>query len=392
MSYKTRCRPFAGAQCGYEELQMRKQKEYRVLIVGASGFLGSQLALGLEAHKHPNLRFLVTGLDVERSERTLLLESKGIEVVYGSATDPELAMAVIRSKKPNIVVDFTQQEHSWNLEDNERTMKSLLDAACSVPSMQCFFFASPNRFYIPSSRSAEKLVESLAPKLPFPVVEWRFSTVYGSYGRPDFPYYKFVDQILHKTDVPLWEQRKGRQNYIYIDDAVTVMINSILSSHSMGQVNLYDIGTPWPPIPFKGVIKVVETLTNLKAWIVEIEDENPGPYEIAYEPPTNLLLLKSYISFEKGIKVMQRHANGDQFVHFRELGACIHANTNWGMADTSPPTDDSIDVEPSPKPLRRLTQNREAANKCWLTRKSSSLISRDTFSEQPIQQCSGVVI
>ncbi|XP_024529407.1 uncharacterized protein LOC9659162 [Selaginella moellendorffii] len=278
---------------------MRKKKEYRVLIVGASGFLGSQLALGLEAHKHPNLRFLLTGLDVERSERTPLLESKGIEVVYGSATDPELAMAVIRSKKPNIVVDFTQQEHSWNLEDNERTMKSLLDAACSVPSMQGFFFASPNRFYIPSSRSAEKLVESLAPKLPFPVVEWRFSTVYGSYGRPDFPYYKFVDQILHKTDVPLWEQRKGRQNYIYIDDAVAVMINSILSSHSMGQVNLYDIGTPWPPIPFKGVIKVVETLTNLKAWIVEIEDENPGPYEIAYEPPTNLLLLKSYISFEK---------------------------------------------------------------------------------------------
>ncbi|EFJ25057.1 hypothetical protein SELMODRAFT_414341 [Selaginella moellendorffii] len=284
---------------GWLIFQMRKKKEYRVLIVGASGFLGSQLALGLEAHKHPNLRFLVTGLDVERSERSPLLESKGIEVVYGSATDPELAMAVIRSKKPNIVVDFTQQEHSWNLEDNERTMKSLLDAACSVPSMQGFFFASPNRFYIPSSRSAEKLVESLAPKLPFPVVEWRFSTVYGSYGRPDFPYYKFVDQILHKTDVPLWEQRKGRQNYIYIDDAVAVMINSILSSHSMGQVNLYDIGTPWPPIPFKGVIKVVETLTNLKAWIVEIEDENPGPYEIAYEPPTNLLLLKSYISFEK---------------------------------------------------------------------------------------------
>ncbi|XP_024517292.1 uncharacterized protein LOC112341438 [Selaginella moellendorffii] len=280
---------------------LKKKKELRVLIVGASGFLGSQLALGLAAHNHRNLRFVVTGLDLVRSERTLLLENKGIEVIIGSATYPKLAMAVTKSKKPNIVVDFTQQEHSWNLEDNERTIKSLIDAACSIPSTQGFFFASPNRFYIPSSRSGEKLVESLAPELPFPIVEWRFSTVYGRYGRPDFPYYKFVDQIVHGALVPLWKQRKGRQNYIYINDAVTVMINSILSTHSIGKVNLFDIGTPWRPIPFRRVIQVIARLTNKEAKVEEAMNFNPPPWEVPYEPPTKLLLLKSYTPFETGM-------------------------------------------------------------------------------------------
>ncbi|EFJ25056.1 hypothetical protein SELMODRAFT_414340 [Selaginella moellendorffii] len=126
-----------------------------------------------------------------------------------------------------------------------------------------------------------------------------------------------------------------------------------------------------------------------------------------------------FCGVKPGIKVTQRHANGDQFVHFRvnipvmsdrqrqryilsswisffspafpnfhvhyktdiyyahqkvasdrNLELDSNANTKWGMADTSPLTDNSIDVEPSPKPLRRLTQNREAARKCWLTRKA----------------------
>ncbi|XP_024517180.1 UDP-glucuronate 4-epimerase 1-like [Selaginella moellendorffii] len=277
---------------------LKKKKELRVLIVGASGFLGSQLALGLAAHNHRNLRFVVTGLDLVRSKRTLLLENKGIEVIIGSATDPKLAMSVMRSKKPNIVVDFTQREHSWSLEDNERTIKSLIDAACSVPSTQGFFFASPNRFYIPSSRSGEKLVESLAPELPFPIVEWRFSTVYGRYGRPDFPYYTFVDQIVHGALVPL---SRGRQNYIYIDDAVTLMINSILSTHSIGMVNLFDIGTPWRPISFRRVIKAIARLTNKEANVEEVANFNRPPWEVPYEPPTKLLLLESYTPFETGM-------------------------------------------------------------------------------------------
>ncbi|EFJ24854.1 hypothetical protein SELMODRAFT_442310 [Selaginella moellendorffii] len=176
-----------------------------------------------------------------------------------------LATSGVKLARPHAIVDFTQQEHPWCLPLNQLTLGTILDAATADRSVRSVFFASPNRFYIPSSRSGEVLAAAKSVLLPFSVVEWRFSTVYGEFGRTDYPYYKFVEDITSGQDVQLWQQRKGRQNYIYIDDAVAVMIKMILDfTHVVGAVTVVDIGTPTPALSFKDVIRVVTKISGKK--------------------------------------------------------------------------------------------------------------------------------
>ncbi|EFJ30279.1 hypothetical protein SELMODRAFT_90555 [Selaginella moellendorffii] len=225
-----------------------------------------------------------------------------MHILYGNVTKWALATSGVKLARPHAIVDFTQQEHPWCLPLNQLTLGTILDAATADRSVRSAFFASPNRFYIPSSRSGELLAAAKSVLLPFSVVEWRFSTVYGEFGRTDYPYYKFVEDITSGQDVQLWQQRKGRQNYIYIDDAVAVMIKMILDfTHVVGAVTVVDIGTPTPALSFKDVVRVVTKISGKKAKLVEVEDANPPPWEVEYVPPSHLYALGKFTSFQSGM-------------------------------------------------------------------------------------------
>ncbi|XP_024517179.1 uncharacterized protein LOC9629789 [Selaginella moellendorffii] len=284
-------------------VQLRKEKEkpIRVVVVGASGFLGYHLALGLQGNEKPKVR--VVGIDARHTERSRLLDKAGVHMIYGNVTAKDLVANVVKLARPHAIVDFSQQEHAYCLPINQRTLGGTIDAATTSDSVRGVFFASPNRFYMPSSRSGEELAALKAGLLHLPVIEWRFSTVYGEFGRPDFPYFKFAEQIVGGQKVPLWRQRIGNQNYIHVDDAVKVMKQMVLGiAHVPGVVTVVDIGTPEPPLSFRQVIEVVSRLTGKEALVEEADNLNPPPWEVSYVAPTQLYLLDHYISFDTGMR------------------------------------------------------------------------------------------
>ncbi|EFJ24855.1 hypothetical protein SELMODRAFT_414342 [Selaginella moellendorffii] len=193
-------------------LQEREEEEkpFRVLVIGASGFLGYKLSLGLLANTRPKIE--VVGIDAERNERAQLLESAGMHILYGNVTKWALATSGVKLARPHAIVDFTQQEHPWCLPLNQLTLGTILDAA-----------------------TADSLRRVWTNRLP--VLQIR-----GGY-----------------------HQWPGRQNYIYIDDAVAVMIKMILDfTHVVGAVTVVDIGTPTPALSFKDVIRVVAKISGKK--------------------------------------------------------------------------------------------------------------------------------
>ncbi|XP_024517317.1 uncharacterized protein LOC9630752 [Selaginella moellendorffii] len=135
-------------------VQLRKEKEkpIRVVVVGASGFLGYHLALGLQGNEKPKVR--VVGIDARHTERSRLLDKAGVHMIYGNVTAKDLVANVVKLARPQ---DFSQQEHAYCLPINQRTLGGTIDAATTSDSVRGVFFASPNRFYMPSSRSGEEL-------------------------------------------------------------------------------------------------------------------------------------------------------------------------------------------------------------------------------------------
>ncbi|EFJ11232.1 hypothetical protein SELMODRAFT_447078 [Selaginella moellendorffii] len=273
-------------------VQLRKEKEkpIRVVVVGASGFLGYHLALGLQGNEKPKVR--VVGIDARHTERSRLLDKAGVHMIYGNVTAKDLVANVVKLARPQ---DFSQQEHAYCLPINQRTLGGTIDAATTSDSVRGVFFASPNRFYMPSSRSGEELA---ALKAGYLHLEDNYIYIF-LLSNGDL----FAEQIVGGQKVPLWRQRIGNQNYIHVDDAVKVMKQMVLGIAQVpGVVTVVDIGTPEPPLSFRQVIEVVSRLTGKEALVEEADNLNPPPWEVSYVAPTQLYLLDHYISFDTGMR------------------------------------------------------------------------------------------
>jgi len=69
----------------------------------------------------------------------------------------------------------------------------------------------------------------------------RFFTVYGPWGRPDMALYKFVDNIIHGTEIEVYNDGNMSRDFTYIDDIVDGVIIA-LESMEHGKNEIYNIG------------------------------------------------------------------------------------------------------------------------------------------------------
>jgi len=231
----------------------------RVLITGAAGFIGSQLASGIlnqgsyelvgldnfsapYGGSHCQLRanslidkfgFNIDSIDLSKNSGQALVENYGrFDIVIHLAAWPGVRFGQL-SPNPYYV-------------NNVNAFGNILDFT-SLTKPSKFFFASSSSiygdlassgpvsessatgqnlksFYAATKWSNEVLAESYQDITKVPTIALRFFTFYGPNGRPDMAYWHFLESILSNQQVSLFGEDGGVRNFTFIEDAIKIML------------------------------------------------------------------------------------------------------------------------------------------------------------------------
>jgi UDP-glucuronate 4-epimerase len=102
-----------------------------------------------------------------------------------------------------------------------------------IPHKESDSTDKPLSFYAATKKTNEILSYPYAYLYNLKITGIRFFTVYGPYGRPDMALYKFVDNLLNKKNIELYNFGEHIRDFTYIDD-VTKGISKILNKPPKG--------------------------------------------------------------------------------------------------------------------------------------------------------------
>lgn len=229
----------------------------RVLVTGASGFLGSHVAEQLVQKGHD-----VVAL-VRRSSNTRFLSSlRGVELVYGAVEDAEsVRRAVVDTKGIDAIVHSAglvkARDEAEFFRVNVDGTRNMLEAAKAAPSLKRFVFVSslaaigpspdgrpvapdappsPVTRYGRSKLAAERLV--LAEKDALPVVVLRPPMIYGPRDQESFAFFQSVSRRF----LPMLGDGRNTLSVIYATDAAAACIRAIESETPSGRAYFIDDG------------------------------------------------------------------------------------------------------------------------------------------------------
>jgi 2-alkyl-3-oxoalkanoate reductase len=227
----------------------------KVLITGASGFLGSHVAEQLARGGHG-----VVAL-VRRSSNTRFLSTlSGVELAYGAVEDADSvrrAMSGVDAVVHSAGLVKARDEAEFFRINVEGT-RNLLDAARAVaPSLKRFVFVSslaavgpsldgrpvpadarpaPVTRYGRSKLEAERLV--LAEKDALPVVVLRPPMIYGPRDSETFAFFQSVSRRF----LPMLGDGRNTLSVIYASDAAAACVRALESAAPSGRAYFIDDG------------------------------------------------------------------------------------------------------------------------------------------------------
>lgn len=223
-----------------------------ILVTGAAGFIGSEIALRLlkEGHK-------VTGVDCFTAYYDPQLKEDRVARLAGHDNfrmeririeDADALEAIFRRDEPEIVLHFAAQagvryslDHprdyidanivgSFNIIEFARcyNVKHLLLASTSSAygANQKFPFEErdaapyPLTIYAATKLASELIAHSHAHLYGVPTTALRFFSVYGPWGRPDMAFYLFTDKIFKGQPIDVFNHGDLLRDFTYIDDLV----------------------------------------------------------------------------------------------------------------------------------------------------------------------------
>ena len=224
----------------------------RILVTGAAGFIGSEIALRLLKEGHS-----VTGVDCFtpyydpklKHARVARLEAfEGFRMEAIRIEDADAMEAVFQRDTPEIVLHFAAQagvryslDHpreyidanivgSFNVIEFARRYgtKHLLLASTSSAygANQKFPFEEqdatphPLTIYAATKLASEFIAHSHAHLYGVPTTSLRFFSVYGPWGRPDMAFFLFTDRIFRGEPIDVYNHGDLLRDFTYIDDLV----------------------------------------------------------------------------------------------------------------------------------------------------------------------------
>ncbi len=224
----------------------------KILVTGAAGFIGSQLALRLLARGDE-----VVGLDnmndyydvsLKQARLDRLLPQAGFRFVRADIADrPAMADLFAREKFDKVVnlaaqagVRYSLQNPHAYVDSNIVGFVNLLEG-CRHHGVQHFVYASsssvyganenlpfsvhdnvdhPLSLYAASKKANELMAHTYSHLYALPTTGLRFFTVYGPWGRPDMALFLFTKAILAGEPIDVFNHGRHRRDFTYIDDIV----------------------------------------------------------------------------------------------------------------------------------------------------------------------------
>ncbi|MEO8671132.1 MAG: NAD-dependent epimerase [Tahibacter sp.] len=223
-----------------------------VLITGAAGFIGSNLAhrlldRGDEVLGYDNLNdYYDVSLKQARLDR--LLVRSGFRFLRGSLEDRVAVNAAFAGFRPERVVNLAAQAGVRYSLENPRayvdanivgflnileesrhfgvkhlvyaSSSSVYGANAKLPFSVEDNVDHPVSLYAASKKAGELMAHTYSHLFSLPTTGLRFFTVYGPWGRPDMALFVFTRKILAGEPIDVFNFGRHTRDFTYVDDIV----------------------------------------------------------------------------------------------------------------------------------------------------------------------------
>ncbi len=283
----------------------------KVLITGAAGFIGNDLAIRLLERGDE-----VVGIDnlndyydpsLKEARLARVTGNPGFTDVRLDIADREGVAGVFKKYKPDRVVNLAAQAGvRYSLENpdsyidtNVVGFMNILEG-CRYNDVEHLVYASsssvygsntkmpfsvhdnvdhPVSIYAATKKANELMAHTYSHLYRLPTTGLRFFTVYGPWGRPDMALFLFTRKILAGEPIDVFNYGKHRRDFTYIDDIVEGVVRTLDrvaqpnpewsgehpdSASSTGPYALYNIGNN-EPVELMHYIEVLEDCLGKKA-------------------------------------------------------------------------------------------------------------------------------
>lgn len=286
------------------------QKQGKILITGAAGFIGYHLSRSLL-----DKGCQVIGIDnmndyyeVELKEERLrrLNGSSGFHFEKTDLADGDSIRKLFARERPEIVVSLAAQAGvRYSIENPEVYIQSnligffnILECCRHYPVSHLLFASSssvygankktpystedktdqPVSLYAATKKSNELLAYSYSKLYQIPATGLRFFTVYGPFGRPDMAYFSFTRKILAGEPIQIFNYGDMYRDFTYIDDIVKgvekVLLHPPVEDENGVNFKVYNIGNNHPE-KLMDFVSILEECLGKKAR-VELLPMQPG--------------------------------------------------------------------------------------------------------------------
>ena len=249
-----------------------------ILVTGAAGFIGSNLALRL-LKEVKNVK--VVGIDnmndyydvhIKEERLRKLQEFEGFTMVYGSIADKAVMDKLFEEHQPKVVVNLAAQAGvRYSITNPDAYIQSNLIGfynileACRHHEVEHLVYASsssvygsnkkvpystedkvdnPVSLYAATKKSNELMAHAYSKLYNIPSTGLRFFTVYGPAGRPDMAYFGFTNKLVKGDTIKIFNYGNCKRDFTYVDDIVEGIVR--VMQHAPEKQNGED-GLPIPP-------------------------------------------------------------------------------------------------------------------------------------------------
>ena len=315
----------------------------KILVTGAAGFIGNELALKLSKQGHD-----VVGIDNLNDYYDVQLKKDRLARLYDftnftfikMGVEDRQAMADLSSKhrferilhmaaqagvrysieNPNAYIDSNLVGFGNILElARQQQVDHLVYASSSSvygenekqPFSEHDAVDHPVSLYAATKKSNEVMAHSYSHLYGIPTTGLRFFTVYGPWGRPDMAPFLFTKAILDGEPIKVFNHGNMQRDFTYIDDIVTGVLQCAERPPASGEsadrsspatsdapYRIYNIGNS-RPVKLMDFIAAIEEASG-KAADKIFMDMQPGDVPVTFADTT---LLARYVGYHPATEV-----------------------------------------------------------------------------------------